>query len=120
MIVKTAGGKIQKNDNQAQDTGRGDLIVQPKYPIGTDPKAMDQLIEDEIARRGLVAARQTKTPEGDRAKIFNDALLKAVGHKDTPPEVKAAMKTEDGDELEIVEEPLPKILDPHRKGQEDE
>ncbi len=111
---------IGKHANQAQDTGRGDLIVQPKYPIGTDPKAMDQLIEDEIARRGLIPGRSTARPQRDRGKIFNDALLKAVGHKDAPPEVKAAMKTEDGDELEIVEEPLPEILDPDRKGQEDE
>ncbi len=27
---------IGKHANQAQDTGRGDLIVQPKYPIGTN------------------------------------------------------------------------------------
>ncbi len=110
----------RQHANQAQDTGRGDIIVQPKYPIGTDPQAMDRLIEDEIARRGLIPGRSTARPQRDRGKIFNDALLKAVGHKDTPPEVKAAMKTEDGDELEIVEEPLPEILDPDRKGQEDE
>ncbi len=44
---------------QAQDTGRGDIIVQPKYPIGTDPKVMERLIEDEIERRGYVPGPNT-------------------------------------------------------------
>ncbi len=60
-----------------------------------------------------------KNPVRDRGKIFNDALLKAVGHKEAPAEVKAAMKTEDGDELEIVEEPLPEQFDPERKGEQE-
>jgi hypothetical protein len=34
-------------------------------------------------------------PAKDRGKIFNDALLRAVGHKDAPPEVKDAFRTED-------------------------
>jgi hypothetical protein len=53
----------------------------------------------------------------DQSKIFNDALLKAVGHKDAPSEVKAALRTEDGDDLEIVNEPLPEQHDPHRQGE---
>ncbi len=57
-------------------------------------------------------------PSGkDRGRIFNDALLKAVGHKEAPAEVKAAMKTEDGDDLEIVDEQLPEQLDPDRQGE---
>jgi hypothetical protein len=35
----------------------------------------------------------------------------AVGHKDAPPEVKAALQTEDGDELEIVNEQVPEQRD---------
>jgi hypothetical protein len=31
-------------------------------------------------------------------------LPKAVGHKDAPPEAKAALKTEDGDELQLVDD----------------
>jgi hypothetical protein len=85
---------IGKHANQAQDTGRGDIIVQPKYPIGTDPHAMDRLIEDEIARRGLVQGRRPNQGQAkDRGKIFNDALLKAVGHKEAPQEVKDALRT---------------------------
>ncbi len=35
---------IGQHAKQAQDTGRGDLIVQTKYPIGTDPQVMDRLL----------------------------------------------------------------------------
>jgi hypothetical protein len=55
----------------------------------------------------------------DRGTIFNDALLHAVGHKEAPPEVKAALTTDEGNTLEIVEEPLPEILDPEREGEEE-
>jgi hypothetical protein len=109
---------IGKHANQAQDTGRGDFIVQPKYPIGTDPHAMDRLIEDEIARRGYVPSPQSRHEQGmraprDRAAIFNKTLLKDVKH----PEV--TLRTKDGDELEIVEEPLPEQFDPGRPGEQE-
>jgi hypothetical protein len=42
---------IGKHANQAADTGRGDIQIIPKYPIGTDPKVMERLIKDEIERR---------------------------------------------------------------------
>jgi hypothetical protein len=44
------------------------------------------------------------------------SLLRAVGHKEAPAEVKAALTTDEGEELEIVEEPLPEQFDPERKG----
>ncbi len=53
----------------------GGLVVEPKYPIGTDPKVMDRLIEDEIARRGYVPGRrQDQVQTRDRGAIFNKAL----------------------------------------------
>ncbi len=97
---------IGKHANQAPDTGRGDLIMQIKFPLGTDPDAMDRWFEEEAIRRGLIKGGrpglQAQAPTKDRGKIFNDALLRAVGHKETPPEVKAALQTEDGDELQLV------------------
>ncbi len=59
----------------------------------------------------------------DRGKIFNDALLTAVGRKprEMPQEVKDAMVTEDGEPLEIVQEnEVPEMLDPDRKGEHTE
>ncbi len=102
---------IGKHANQAQDTGRGDLIVQPKSPIGTDPDAMERYVEEEIERRGLVPGRRPgQAPVRDRGAIFNRALLKAVAHPEATEEVKAALRTDDGDQLEVVEEQLPEIF----------
>jgi hypothetical protein len=77
---------------------------------------MDRLIEDEIARRGYVPGPGSRQQQGvrparDRAAIFNKALLKAVKH----PEV--TLRTEDGVELEIVDEQLPEQHDPDRQGE---
>jgi hypothetical protein len=61
--------------------------VQPKYPIGTDPDAMERLIQDEIEARGYIPdprRHRGQVQARDRGKIFNDALLKTVGHKDAP------------------------------------
>jgi hypothetical protein len=61
---------------------------------------MDRLIEDEIERRGYVPGRQgPQAPQKDRGKIFNDALLHAVGRKEPrelPKDVQAELTTEDG------------------------
>jgi hypothetical protein len=111
---------IGKHANHATDTGRGDIQVVPKYPIGTDPKAMDRLILDEIERRGYVPGRQgPQAPQKDRGKIFNDALLRAVGKKprELPKDVQAELTTEDGVPLDIVEEELPRPYDPERQGE---
>ncbi len=35
------------------------------------------------------------------------SLLRAVKHKEAPPEVKAALQTEDGDELQLVGDEMP-------------
>jgi hypothetical protein len=119
----TIGGLYEGERGPAQDTGRGDMIVVPKYPIGTDPKAMDRLIEDEIAKRGYIPDPQRhrgQVQAKDRGKIFNRALLKAV----KPPEAKeveAAMTTENGDTLEIVgDNEVPEILNEDRRGRGDE
>ncbi len=102
---------IGQHAKQAQDTGRGNLIFQIKFPLGTDPDAMERWFEDEAIRRGLIKGGrpglQAQAPTKDRGKIFNDALLRAVGHKETPPEVKAALQTEDGDELQLVGDEMP-------------
>ncbi len=70
---------------------------------------MERLIQDEIERRGLVPGRRSaQQPQTrDRGKIFNDALRTAVGHKEAPAEVKAALKTADGDELQLVDDEMP-------------
>ncbi len=83
--------------------------------IGTHA-AMDRLIEDEIERRGYVPGPQSRHQQGmraprDRTAIFNKALLKAVKHAEV------TLRTEDGTELEIVDEQLPQILDPDRQGE---
>ncbi len=95
----------------APDTGRGNLIFHTKFPLGTDPDAMEAWFEEEAIRRGLIKGGrpglQAQAPTKDRGKIFNDALLRAVGHKETPPEVKAALQTEDGDELQLVGDEMP-------------
>jgi hypothetical protein len=83
---------------------------------------MDRLIEDEIARRGYVPGRQGATqPAKDRGKIFNDALLRAVGKapKELPADVQAELTTEDGVPLDIVEDELPRPYDPDRRGADD-
>ncbi len=76
---------------------------------------MEAWFEEEAIRRGLIKGGQPRglrglqaqTPTKDRGKIFNDALLRAAGHKETPPEVKAALQTEDGDELQLVGDEMP-------------
>ncbi len=104
---------IGKHANQAQDTGRGDLIFHTKFPLGTDPDALERWFEDEAIRRGLIKGdglrRQdlAQPQKPHPGKIFNRALLRAVGHKETPPEVKAALQTEDGDELQLVGDEMP-------------
>jgi hypothetical protein len=120
---------IGKHANQAQDTGRGDLIFQAKFPLGTDPDAMDRWFEEEAIRRRLIKGGQPRLqaqrPQKDRGKIFNEALLRAVGHKDAPKkpvpqEVLDAMTDEDGNPLEVVEHELPKIYEPDQQLREDE
>ncbi len=59
-------------------------------------------------------------PAKDRGKIFSDALLRAVGRKESrelPKDVQAELSTEDGVPLDIVEEELPKPYDPERQGE---
>jgi hypothetical protein len=76
---------------------------------------MERLIQDEIERRGYVPGpgsrqNQQAARSRDRAKIFNGALMRAVrgpAKKEPRPEVKRALTTEDGVELEIVDEQLP-------------
>ncbi len=87
---------------QSQEIVRGQLIVQPKYPIGTDPLAMRRLEADILARAGVQPPGAP--PKRNRGRIFNDALLQAVGGKDKvqPKEVKDALTTAEGDTLEIV------------------
>ncbi len=50
-------------------------------------------------------------------KTWPGPLLKAVGHPETTEEVKAALRTDDGDQLEVVEEPLPEPFNPDRQGE---
>ncbi len=97
------------------DGGNNQLIVQPKYPIGTDPKAIRRLLDLEADRREAPAK-----PPRDRGKIFNQVLLKAVKPPETK-EVKAAMTTEDGDTLEIGGDgEVPEIVNEDRRGRRDE
>ncbi len=83
--------------------------MQPKFPIGTDEDALEAWFEDEAVRRGLIRGqrRQLQPEKPHPGKIFNDALLRAVKHKEAPPEVKAALQTEDGDELQLVGDEMP-------------
>ncbi len=113
----------------APDTGRGDLIFHTKFPLGTDPDALERWFEEEAIRRGLIKGGQPRlqaqAPTKDRGKIFNEALLRAVGHKDAPKrpvpqEVLDAMTDEDGNPLEVVEHELPKIYEPDQQLREDE
>ncbi len=104
----------------APDTGRGGLIFHTKFPLGTDPDALERWFEDEAIRRGLIKGERRQLPQAqqkDRGKIFNDALLRAVGHNDAkrqppPKEVVDALKDDEGNELEVVEQELPKIYEP--------
>ncbi len=118
---------IGKHANQAPDTGRGGLIFHTKFPLGTDPDAMDRWFEEEAIRRGLIKGGQPRlqaqAPQKDRGKIFNQALLRAVGkapQKARPPEVVEALTDEEGNELEVVEHELPKIYEPDQQLRDDE
>ncbi len=78
----------------------------------------------QIARRGYVpgpnSPMRQQGPAKDRAKIFNDALLRAVGRKEPrelPKDVQAELSTEDGVPLDIVEDELPRPYDPDRQGE---
>ncbi len=65
---------------QAQDTGRGGLIVQPKFPIGTDEDALERWFEEEAVRRGLIQGRRQVGPAPkDRGRILNDRAPSASG-----------------------------------------
>ncbi len=61
-----------------------------------------ELYRSDVGAPGANRRRQHK-PVRDRGKIFNDALLRAVGHKEALPEVKASLTADEGDTLEIVE-----------------
>ncbi len=103
------------------DGGNNQLIVQPKYPIGTDPLVMRKLEAEVLERAGVQPPGAP--PKRDRGRIFNDALLQAVGRKDKvqPKEVKDALTTEDGDTPEIVVDgEVPEILNEDRRGRGDE
>ncbi len=99
-------------------------MVQPKYPIGTDPEAMDRLIEHEIERR-FGQGRRPEAPQArDRGKIFNDKLMRAMGRPlpgQAPARAtKVTLTNEDGDVLEEVKDgEMPEIL-PHEGERFDE
>ncbi len=101
--------------------------MQPKFPIGTDEDALERWFEEEAVRRGLIRGteRQLQPEKPHPGRILNDALLKAMGHKEAkgkpvPQEVQDALVNEDGEELEIVEQELPKIYEPDQQLREDE
>ncbi len=85
--------------------------VQSSAPPGTDPlkgqRQREREADLEEARTSQPMADAPAKSPRDRGKIFNEALLKAVGHKDVPREVKEALTTEDGDELQLVGDEMP-------------
>jgi hypothetical protein len=63
------------------------LVVQPKYPIGTDPDAMERLIQDEIQRRGLVPGRQVTRQDLQRRRAARGRPQgRAAGDQGRPPD----------------------------------
>ncbi len=101
VLVEGLRYGIGQHAKHAPESDRRPLIVQPKYPIGTDPLVMRRLEEEALDRAAARGPRAV--PARDRPAIFSKALVKAVGHKDAPQEVRDALKTEDGDELQPAE-----------------
>jgi hypothetical protein len=117
---------IGKHANQAPDTGRGDLIFHTKFPLGTDPDALERWFEEEAIRRGLIKGAQTRlqaqAPKEHPGSVLNRALVAIKGGKKAPvpQDVLDAMTDEDGNPLEVVEHELPKIYEPDQQLIEDE
>ncbi len=116
---------VGKHANQAQDTGRGDLILQPKFPIGTDEEALERWFDEECVRRGLVQGQrrpQAAPPKPHPGSVLNRAMLAIKEGKKAPvpKDVQDALVNEDGEPLEIVENELPKIYEPDQQLREDE
>ncbi len=118
---------------QAQDTGRGSLIVQTKYPIGTDPKVMDRLLriaadpkQSErllavIDRLGLDSGDQARQPQLQKRnpqKALTTAIARISQATKQPAPV---LTTEDGEPLEVVgDNEMPAIYDETRRARDDE
>ncbi len=81
---------------------------------------MERWFEDECIRRGLIQGqRRPLQPEKPHpGSVLNRAFMAMKdGKKALPQEVRDALKNEDGDELEIVNEQLPEQHDPDRQGE---
>ncbi len=86
-LRRRRGYGIGKHANQAPDTGRGDLIVQPKFPIGTDEEALEAWFEEEVVRRGLVQGRRPTQAAPQRphpGSVLNWAMLAIKDGKKAP------------------------------------
>ncbi len=118
----------------APDGGNNQLIVQPKYPIGTDPKVMDRLLRVAadpkaskqllaiIDRLGLDSGDQARQPQPPQKRNPQKALATAIASMSQATKQPApVLRTEDGDTLEIVgDNEMPEIYDETRRARDDE